>query len=540
MDHIENYIQKIHSALRGGSTVRISSFVDEHAAVLPVLHPHVRAKKADISALIYSILRLPSEILLARSVIMGQSDRVFEQVGIQMASKQWLTTKAIARERQCAYNKRTSTIAVFVASISDVEDLITILTAFYIEVQKLHQQLQEDGITLADCFSPEDYSKLQEVLSNQWKRFETLVAAPIDYELKLLAGSSVDYSKTVQQWWIHIASSRKEYPFDVYKQPVYFVSSNSHSLINTLSGFPLKNAKMLFADNAEFLEKNAEAFAQEHVPKENICSYLSRFTQRRNPQFMKDKLQYEKKQGLIRLKPYHHIDIEAQIFSIRDVITNKWLDPRLKINERMRKQLIRSNALIVNIAYPLGMGAYSILREVSENVPEVRGVYIMGKCASLNASIGDITIPHYVRDLHTKNQMFVNNIFSSDTFAPYVEKNSVLTNQKAVSVRGTFLQNEHSLQQDYKDGYTIVEMEAGPYLNRVYEMIYPERYPTHSTVVLDPDFRLGLAYYVSDTPHKKGLNLGAKRLTWEGLNGTYAISLGILRDIFSTEAGQSR
>ena len=102
-------------------------------------------------------------------------------------------------------------------------------------------------------------------------------------------------------------------------------------------------------------------------------------------------------------------------------------------------------------------------------------------------------------------------------------------------MRGTFLQNEQSLGKDLRDGYTIVEMESGPYLERVYEMVYPERYPEHSTYVLNPDFRLGLAHYVSDTPHKKGLNLGAKRLTWEGLNATYAISLGIVRDIFEQE-----
>ena len=53
--------------------------------------------------------------------------------------------------------------------------------------------------------------------------------------------------------------------------------------------------------------------------------------------------------------------------------------------------------------------------------------------------------------------------------------------------------------------------------------------------MLKPDFRLGVAYYISDTPHKKGLNLGARRLKWESLNATYAISVGILRDIFENE-----
>jgi hypothetical protein len=263
---------------------------------------------------------------------------------------------------------------------------------------------------------------------------------------------------------------------------------------------------------------------------------LSRFSEKRSAAYRKAKAEYEKRYGLLRLAPYHNIDIEAQIFSVRDIVRNPALDRRLKLTPAMKKTLAKSNALILNIAYPLGMTAYSVLKEVSENAPEIRGVYIMGKTASLNASVGDITIPNYVRDMHTNNQIFVNNIFDVDNFLPFIHKNSILTQQKAVSVRGTYLQSEKSLNKDFQEGYSIIEMEAGPYLNRLYEMTGPTRYPTAATYMVQPDFRLGLAYYVSDTPHKQGLNLGAKRLTWEGLNATYAISLGIAQDIFDTEA----
>jgi hypothetical protein len=276
----------------------------------------------------------------------------------------------------------------------------------------------------------------------------------------------------------------------------------------------------------------------EGVPEENICSYLSRFSEKRNARYRKQKAVYEKQHGLIRLEPYHNIDIEAQIFSVRDVVKNPFLDRRLKLTQAMKKKLAQSDALILNIAYPLGMTAYSVLKEVSENASVIRGVYIMGKTASLNASVGDITIPNYVRDMHTHNQIFVHNDFDVSDFLPYIKKNSILSQQKAVSVRGTFLQSEKSLTKDFHDGYSIIEMEAGPYLNRIYEMTEPTRYPTEATFMVKPDFRLGLAYYVSDTPHKQGLNLGAKRLTWEGLNATYAISLGIVKDIFQTEAGR--
>lgn len=535
MGAISTYVQKIHTSLQGMSTVRVSSFVEEHVSAKPILHPHAGEEKPDLSALIYSILRLPPEILHARTLVFGQSDQIFERHGFHLEKKIWQHTSAVARSRKCMYNPSTQTLAVFVSSVSDVEDAITILTGLYIEMQKLHRQVIESDCTVEQCFATEDAEKMHELLGGDWNAFTQAVRNGYDYELTLLAGSMVDYSKIVQEWWVNIARSRKKYPVNVYEQPVYFVSSNSHSLINILSGVPLAEKQFLLKDNADRVKNNAAEFKQEQVPKEHILYYLSRFSERKHPQYVKYKLATERKYGLYRMEPFHNIDIEAQIFSIRDVIKNPHIDKRLRLTAAQKKRLAKSNALILNIAYPLGMAAYSILREVSENAPETRGVYIMGKAASLNASVGDITIPNYAHDLHTRNTFFIENCFDVADFLPYVTKNSILAQQKSLTVRGTYLQSEESLHKNAQEGYSIIEMEAGPYLNRLYEMLYPLRYPENETVNINPAFRLGMAYYVSDTPHKKGLNLGAKRLTWEGLNGTYAISLGIVKDIFSTE-----
>ena len=49
----------------------------------------------------------------------------------------------------------------------------------------------------------------------------------------------------------------------------------------------------------------------------------------------------------------------------------------------------------------------------------------------------------------------------------------MLDNQKVVSVRGTFLQNAQYMDVFYREGYSIVEMEAGPYLSAVYDGARP-------------------------------------------------------------------
>lgn len=538
MNHIDYYVKKINSALQGGGNIKISTFLDEHYRLKPLLEPNLNKANPDISALVYDILRLPPQIFSIKQIIMGQSDKVFLNAGIDVNNNYWEFTSTVARRRKFKINAKQKQLATFIASPSDVYDVVTILTALYIEINKLYELTVKQHKNIKHCFNSADFAKLTEVLGARLNEFLAIIKNPTNFELRLLASSYVDYAQAVQAWWINIAGVRKYFGYNLYDQPIYFVSSNSHSLINIISGFPYKNSKLLHKDNKTRLQINKKEFLQEQVSKQNICYYLSRFTEKRNLKYKQQKNKFELQNGLVTLPPYHHIDIEAQIFSIKDFINNPYLDSRLKISAKQKKFLAKSNALILNVAYPLGLSAYHILKEVSENANYMRGVYIMGKAASLNALVGDITIPNFVFNRYTNNQIYVKNNLSTNSIKPFFGKRSIFSNQKAITVHGTFLQNEQSLRDDYNKGYSIVEMEAGPYLERLFEMQNPERHPYNDTYVLDPNFRLGLAYYVSDTPHNKGINLGAKRLTWEGLNATYAISLGILSDILTTEYNQ--
>jgi hypothetical protein len=87
----------------------------------------------------------------------------------------------------------------------------------------------------------------------------------------------------------------------------------------------------------------------------------------------------------------------------------------------------------------------------------------------------------------------------------------------------------------------VVEMEAGPYCNAVYEMTQPVRYPTSEPVSfskLPIDF--GVIHYASDTPYTQARTLGARGLSYFGMDSTYASSVAIVRRIVAREgaAGQ--
>ncbi len=113
---------------------------------------------------------------------------------------------------------------------------------------------------------------------------------------------------------------------------------------------------------------------------------------------------------------------------------------------------------------------------------------------------------------------------------------TVLDNQKAISVLGTFLQNNKLAEVFYREGYTDIEMEAGPYLSAIYEMYRPTRHPIDEIVNLyGLPFDVGVIHYASDTPLSKGKNLGAGTLSYFGMDSTYASTLAIIRRIVQME-----
>jgi hypothetical protein len=236
----------------------------------------------------------------------------------------------------------------------------------------------------------------------------------------------------------------------------------------------------------------------------------------------------------LRIASKHYFDVDAQIIQLNKLCADHF-DQRIK-NSLDLDYLRKSNALILNIDYPLGLAAYNILTKVAEHVIAIQGIYIMGKSASLNGVMGDVILPNVVHDEHSQNTYLFQNSFSATDINNYLVYGTVLNNQKAVTVHGTFLQNNKFADVFYREGYSDIEMEAGPFLSAIYEMYRPTRHPTNEIVNLyGIPFDLGILHYVSDTPLSKGKNLGAGTLSYYGMDSTYATTSAIIRRIFSLE-----
>jgi hypothetical protein len=114
---------------------------------------------------------------------------------------------------------------------------------------------------------------------------------------------------------------------------------------------------------------------------------------------------------------------------------------------------------------------------------------------------------------------------------------TVLDNQKALTVRSAFLQNREYMDVFYREGYTVMEMESGPYLSAAYEIAEPRRHPKDEIVSLvdQTSFELGVIHYASDTPYSRRQSLLSKSLSYFGMESTYGAAAAIAQRIFKNE-----
>jgi len=562
---VELYIRTYNTLLRSSGEVSLKALVQAHLNIDSSLHPDAHSPYPDMSAFIYSVLRLPTSIVHCGLVLLGQSEEMFLQQGYSV--NDWEHVTASARRRKWFYDGK-QTLAAYVASVSDTDDIIPVLVAFQIEWNKIYYLLNADPTTMQlletrmERTSPV-FAEISKVLSERlhiaqddWRRLGLIWGDHLwgnllligrqkkSFELRFLGGSHVGYVRSTRKWWAPVEELLNR--LNVRERPVYFVSSNTHSLVNLMSGSLFHRdaelTKFALSGVDPYLAEECHKLQDGIVPGnwQNFLYFVGREWMKTpaGKDFLRVRPQEEHERGIWYLNARHGLEIDAQIFEIARLHPND-IDPRCRMSGMDR--LAKSEAIILNIDYPLGMAAYRMMREIMENLTTMRGIYILGKAATLNGSIGDVMISNVVLDEHSQNTYWLDNCFTARDVQPYLIYGSVLDNQKAVASQGTYLQNRQYLDFYYQANYTVVEMESGPYLNAIYEDQYLTRYPVGENINFARlPYELGILHYASDTPYTRGKNLGAGSLSYFGMDSTYASAVAILRRIFDNEIRLSK
>src|SRR5450432_786798 len=477
---VELYIRTYNTLLRSSGEISLKALIQAHYNIDSSLHPDARSPYPDMSAFIYSVLRLPASIIHCDLVLLGQSEEVFLHQGFHVNN--WEAVTASARRRKWFYDGK-KTLAVYVASVSDTDDIVPILVAFQIEWDKMYYSINSDPTTLQlletrmDRSSPV-FAEISKVLRERlhiapddWQRLEVIWGDRLwetlleigrhrkSFNLRMLGGSHVGYVRAARKWWTPVKNVLDK--LGQSDRPVYFVSSNTHSLANLLSGVMLSRADELtrFALNGSdpYLAEECRRLQNGEVPGnwQNFLYFVAREWIRTpaGKEFIQNRNQEEQQRGLWYVGARYGLEIDAQIIELSK-LRSAQIDPRCRMPHI--GHLAKSNAIILNIDYALGMAAYRMMREIMENLAQVRGIYILGKAATLNGRIGDVMISNVVMDEHSQNTYWLDNAFNAQDVQPYLSYGSVLDNQKAVSAKGTYLQNRQYLDFYYLANFTVV------------------------------------------------------------------------------------
>ena len=541
---VELYVRTYTTMLQSSGDIKIESLVQAHLGMGSVLHPLAAQPQSDMGALLYAVRRLPAAIDRCRRVVMGQSPQGFKAV-IGADIMDWEAVKAPARRRRW-YHDGTNTLAVLIASTSDIDDLVPTLVAYQIEWNKLHRAFQDVPLTDEDArraagATPDDWRRLRDAWGDNFDA--TLAAIKRDecrLVLRLIGGSHLGFARNASRWWLPIATAMDE--LGARDAPVYFVSSNAHSLVNVLTGVARRIEGEIVdwvgRTNPELEDERRKLEAgHSRASRQNWLYYGARQVFDVHPErerLRKWRAELEAANGVRHIPAVGTgVDSAAQIFMLSKLDASV-IDPRVGAVDAAK--LRDSGACILNVDYPLGEAAYHILRQVAEQAAWVAGVYVLGKAATLNADVGDVMIPNAVYNEHSGNTYWLDNCFTAADVQPNLVYGSALDNQRAVTVRGTFLQNRDYLDFYYQGRYTVVEMEAGPYLDACYEIGQSDRYPNNESVnMAQVNFDLGIVHYASDTPYTQARTLGARGLSYRGMDSTYASAIAVARRILQRE-----
>jgi hypothetical protein len=398
---------------------------------------------------------------------------------------------------------------------------------------------------------------------NPWELLAQVIDRRKKIAVRMLGGTWNDYERAAQQWWDFIAlpeHSRQRHrglehwydhnvdnqPMpDLSRRPIYFVSSNMHSLVNLLSG----SAEARRGEIIDYVQRSDSDLLRaeyEAITSDRVRSSMENFLYYAAKKYLADPMsgnaaaafaEEERAAGMTTQRVPLGPDVDAQVIELSKLRPER-LDRRLADLPALEK-LARSDAVILNIDYPLGATSYFLQRTMARSASALLGLYVMGKGATLTGRVGDILLCNIVVDERTATTYLLNNCFNAEDVERYLVYGTALDNQRAASLRGTFLQNWGYLDALHRAGNNLVEMEAGPYLEAFTELMLPERAP-HGEVVnlVGATIDLGFVHYASDTPYTKGQTLGERNLSYFGMDSTYAAALAIARRILNCEVAR--
>lgn len=536
--NVRQHIKAYYTRLLSGKEFSILDLEESYRRMSPSIHHNQSTDDIDLDALSYCLNRIPPQVLEAGTFVIGQNRQRIIAAGYEIDS--WKEVSSRSRRRRSFISPDSKVITSIISSDADIDDLVNILIAVEIEFSKIRHRLQTNHDSVALAY------QLLGLDDDTGKRFSSLFdteyADPLQmiidhpgFRLRLVEYKSDIYPELVADWWQTLL--RRILIFGLEDIPVYFISSNLHSLNNIVGGYVTAHQPSIYdhlRDNHPDLYQQIKRIEADPktIRKEDFFYYVSNLYFKEIPQAKIKKIQWEQDLGIKNISLNHDLYCNAQVVPVSSLASSQFLDPSITLSNK--EKISQSKAVIINIDYPLGYAAYLILNQILGFLHQLKGVYVVGKAAILRGDIGDIQIPNVIFDERLNNVISFDNTFNTNL--PTNSQNfSVLSNQKAISVQGVILENQSQIDNYQKSNFNIIEMESGSYLTAIAQKYqYNGEFPRNQVCKLSGlPFDLGIINYASDNP--LSANLGQGAMAMRGVEPTYASLVAIVQRIVNLE-----
>src|SRR5215212_90382 len=344
-DEVELYHRTYTTLLRSSGETRLRVLEPSHAAMNSSLHPLANTSEPDLGAFMYAVRRLPAGIYKANPIVMGQEAVEFRRHGIGDLET-WDAREAPARRRWW-FDNGTGVLAVLLASTSDLDDLIPTLVAYQIEWNKLHAAAraterppgaEPDPAACAEAFggAEDDWNRIRDAWDGSLSNFlDEISSRRLNLRIRMLGGSQVGYARMTRRWMAPIRAEMHHQ--GLAERPIYFVSSNTHSLVNLLTD----TARSREEDIVGHIETNGPDYLREELERfregraegswENFLYYGARLFYDAKSEEGEDwraRMERERAVGITHLSSRTALRVSAQVMAL-DRLDPAGLDPRL-------------------------------------------------------------------------------------------------------------------------------------------------------------------------------------------------------------------
>ncbi len=579
------YISMRHLFIRGGYKplgVSGEAMIEALMRLQPEIYGSIAdPERAELEGLLYVLQRLPQGIEECRYV------RLITREGFEKSDFQPLVPAK--RRRNCYRIDAEQMFIEMTNGRSDIYDILSHLTFLSIEAEKIRR----NGLD-AKGRKKRDWMNLEIIVQAEvnGEQFETEVACTYlsnllgrTFEETLTAARRFEAASKVNSlfhitYWLgrlsmeeSLEQNDREISFSsalrekighhVYgeqwadnikrflaskkwlERPLHIISSNPHSVMNSLYGF----AALRDVSTAQTLEELARELSLEH----------HRDWRQLVESFARD-------HGMYPLEDHSGTNISVQIYDTTKIPLD-CLPPEIQWNTNFIKEQM---PLILVMDYAFGEQAFEVMDELlkpfeirnaeypdaasgqneevriekdaipaSENsafrpdaasghsafrIPlHVESISIMGKAGILEGGKGDIMVPTaHVFEGTADNYPFDNDFSKADFEGHGLQ----VFEGTMITVLGTSLQNKDILRYFLKSSWRAIglEMEGAHYQKAIQSASKIRR-------SISENVRLRYAYYASDNPLLTGHTLASGSLGEEGVKPTYLITARILNKI---------